>query len=269
MIGVIDSGLGGLHVVAALHRALPEADITYFGDTARAPYGTRGPERIARLTAAGARLARAQGAQVLVVAGHSMACAEPAAWRDALGIPVFDIAAACLEAAVQRTRSGRLGVIASPAAVESGRYGGWLAARAPRVRLTAVACPALPVLVEEGFAGRREAALLVKRCIRPLRQAQVDTVVLGSSYLVALRPVLQRKLGARVVVVDGAAELSAAVARRVAARRAAGEGAPPAAPRLRLTVSELTPRVRRSAGILLGRQADLEWLEAIAHDGRP
>lgn len=257
MIGVIDSGLGGLTALSALRRALPAAAIRYFADTAHAPYGGHGPERIGRWTEATARAAAAAGAQLLVVASHSMACAGDGPWREALGIPVVDIAAACLEAAVRRSRKGRIGLVASPAVVESGRYTAMLAQRAPTMRLTAVSCPVLPLLVAEGWLTRRETVLLVKRCVRPLRLAQVDAVILGGGHLAALRPVFQRKLGARVALVDGSAELAGAAAESGAACGAAAEGRA-AGPGLRLAVSELTARVQRTAGVLLGGRPDLE-----------
>lgn len=257
MIGIIDSGLGGLEMVRCLEAALPAESIVYFGDTARAPYGCRSPERISAWADQGAGYLGARGARILVVASHSIACAAPASLRGGAGMPVFDVATAAMEAALNRTRSRRIGLVGSAATVASGRYERRLRELDSRVVLTAVTCPLLQALSEEGWVERRETAMIVKRCVRPIRLQQADTVILAGGYLLPLRRILQRKLGSQVALVDGFAETARRIADFVDAHPMPPAGIP-AAPRVRLIVSDLTPRIRRTAQAILNRRVELE-----------
>lgn len=256
MIGVIDSGIGGLAVVDALLKRLPDEDLVYFGDTACASCGYRNPERVVGWAAESAGVLRRLGATLLVLASHTISCLAVEELSQQHEVPVFDVATPAAEKAVDVSPRRRIGLVASRAAVESLRYPALIRERCPEAEVVAAACPLWASLVEEGWVKRRETAMVVKRDLRPIRLRQVDTLILGSSYFTPLRRVIQRKMGSQVTLVEPAEELASRVAAYLQMGGTAGR--PTGDRRVRLMVSELTPHVRRAAHGILGRTADLE-----------
>jgi glutamate racemase len=257
MIGVIDSGTGGLHVVAALLKRLPAEDIVYYADTARAPYGSRSAETIVSGALEGAERLRRSGAAILVAASHAIATVAFDALAQRFGEAFFDVASVAAELALAVSRRKRIGLVASRATVDSRRYEELIRRRCPQAELFTAACPLWTPLVEEGWLKRRETALIVKRGVRGLKLRAVDTLILGSSDFAALQPVLQRKIGPQVALVDASAALAARVAEHL---RPPGTLPPPGAAgqRVRLMVSDLAPQVARAAHLICGREVRLE-----------
>jgi glutamate racemase len=217
-VGVFDSGVGGLTVLHELLVALPHEDFLYLGDTARFPYGQRsGPELEAfALEIADALVAR--GAKLLVVACNSAtAAALPALQRrfaegEGEAIDVIAVVHPEAQAAAVSTRTGRIGLLATPATVASGAYERALRAADPHLRLHAVPCPDLAPIIQGGFPFDQRVVDTVRSYCEPLRAARVDTVILGCTHYPLVRPMLQRMLGPEVALVTP----GAAIARRVA-----------------------------------------------------
>jgi glutamate racemase len=257
MIGVMDFGIGGLAVVEALLGRLPEEDLTYLAETSGAFCGSPRPEKVAVWAAESADRLERWGASVLVLAGHTLSCLTggDAPWRRRLA--VVDVAAVAVQKAAAVSRRQRIGLVGSRAVIESARHAELLRERSPAAAMVAAACPLWASLVAEGWAKRRETAMVVKRELRPLRLRQVDTLILGSSYFRPLRSLIQRKIGSRVVLVDPVEEAAAAVAAWVTGADI-GERRSDRGRRVRLLVSELTPGVERAAQAVYGRPAALE-----------
>jgi glutamate racemase len=255
MIGVIDSGIGGLHVVAALRNALPAADIVYYADTARAPYGSRSAEMIVAGALEGVERVWRSGARVLVAASHTIATVAWDALARRLGDALFDVASVAAEMAVDASRRKRIGLVASRATAGSRRYEEMIRGRCPEAEVFVAACPLWAPLVEEGWLKRRETALIVKRGVRAVKQRGVDALILGSSGFIGLERVVQRKIGPQVALVEASERLAARVAERLRLQKPppAGGGR-----RLRLLVSDLTPLVAQAARAICGREATLE-----------
>lgn len=257
MIGFIDTGIGGLTVVEALLKRLPEEDLVYFGDTACASHGYRNPERVIGWAVESAGVLCRLGASLLVLAGHTISCLASEELSRQHHVPVFDVAASAAEKALEVSRRRRIGLVASRAVVESPRYHALILKRCPEAVVVTAACPLWAPLVEEGWVQRRETAMVVKRGLRPIRLQQVDTLILGSGFFTPLRKVIQRKMGPQVTLVEPAEELAGRVAAHV--RAAAGAGRRSGGDRrVRLVVSDLTPQVQRAAQAILGRPAGLE-----------
>ena len=212
-IGVFDSGVGGLTVLHELLVALPHEDFLYLGDTARFPYGTRPKEQLEAfaLDVAGELVTR--GAKLLVVACNSATAAALPALQERYGsaIDVIAVVAPESQAAVVATHNGRIGLLATPATVASGAYERALAAADPHVRLHAVACPDLAPIIQGGFPFDERVVATVREYCAPLKEAGVDTVILGCTHYPLVRPMLQRMLGPQVTLVTP----GAAIARRV------------------------------------------------------
>ena len=227
---MFDSGVGGLTVLHECLVSLPHEDFVYLGDTARFPYGERTPGELTGYALEIAEELAQRGAKLLVIACNSATSAALDALRARFAgqLDVIGVVGPESQQAVVATRSGRVGLLATPATVASGAYERALAAADPHVRLTSVAAPDLAPLIQGGFPFDEQVVETVRRYCEPLRAAEVDTVILGCTHYPLVRPMLQRTLGRDVTIVSA----GAAVARRVEsalearglASQATGEG---------------------------------------------
>ena len=151
MIGVFDSGIGGLTVVRALRRHLPDYDIIYFGDTARTPYGTKSPETVVRYAVEDAETLLQKGAQMLVVACNTASSAAMGALKERFDVPIFDVISPAVTMAVSDPKRSRVGVIGTRATVNSRIYEDKIKAIRPDMKVYGQPCPLLVPLVEEGW----------------------------------------------------------------------------------------------------------------------
>jgi glutamate racemase len=184
--------------------SLPHEDFLYLGDTARFPYGDRRPDQLAEFARELAGILLARGAKLLVVACNSATAAALPRLREELERTVAVVAVVEPESrlAAAATTSGKVGLIATPATVNSGAYARALAQEAPQAELHAVASAELAPLIQEGGEVDHRTLACVEGACRPLKQAQVDTVILGCTHYPLVRPVLQRELGRRVTIVS-------------------------------------------------------------------
>ena len=225
-VAVFDSGVGGLTVLHECLVLLPHEDFVYLGDTARFPYGDRAPEELRGFALELAERLLDEGAKLLVVACNSATAAAMPSLREALAgrVEVVGVVTPESRLAAVATRSGQVGLLATPATVASGAYERALAEAAPEATLHAVACPDLAPLIQAGGEIDARVVEAVERYCRPLREAAVDTVILGCTHYPLVRPVIQRALGRGVEIVTA----GHAVADEIEARLArAGRSADP------------------------------------------
>jgi glutamate racemase len=203
-VAVFDSGVGGLTVLHECLVSLPHEDFIYLGDTARFPYGDRAPDQLAEFARELAGILLGRGAKLLVVACNSATSAALPALREELErkVPVVAVVRPESRLAAAATPNQRVGLIATPATVKSGAYAEALADEAPEAELHAVASAELAPLIQEGGEVDHRTLTCVEGACRPLKQAQVDTVILGCTHYPLVRPVLQRELGRRVTIVS-------------------------------------------------------------------
>jgi glutamate racemase len=212
-IGVFDSGVGGLTVLHELLVALPHEDFLYLGDTNRFPYGERPPEELARFAAEIAEELLRRRAKLLVVACNSAtAAALPALRRrmmeTTLGVDALGVVRPEALRAVAATRTGRIGLLATPTTVASGAYEEAVSAIDPYVTLHSVSCPTLAAIIQAGKQFDEHAVQSVREACAPLREADVDTVILGCTHYPIIQPMLQRMLGPAVTLVSSGAALA-------------------------------------------------------------
>jgi glutamate racemase len=220
-IAVFDSGVGGLTVLHELLVSLPNEDFVYLGDTARFPYGDKTGEQLQAFSLEIAEHLLAGGAKLLVVAcGSATATALPVLERRlaGTGIDVLGVIAPAAELAVEASTSGRIGLLATPATVASGAFAGAIAAHDAGARLESVACPDLAPIIQSGFPFDECVVETVRHYTAPLRDAEVDTVILGSTHYPLVAPMLQRMLGRGVRLVTCGAGVVRNVERALAAR---------------------------------------------------
>jgi len=220
-IAVFDSGVGGLTVLHELLVALPGEDFVYLGDTARFPYGEKTQEQLGTFALEIAEHLLALGAKLLVVAcGSATAAALPLLEEHVAdrGVDVLGVIEPAAELAVEATRSGRIGVLATPATVASGAFPRAIAVGAPHAHVESVPCPDLAPIIQSGFPFDEQVVETVRRYTAPLRAADVDTVILGSTHYPLVAPMLQRMLGRGVRLVSSGEGVARAVERTLAAR---------------------------------------------------
>ena len=203
-IGVFDSGVGGLTVVREMVRQLPNESVLYLGDTARVPYGPRGPETIRRFALELAQFLIDRGVKALVVACNSSASAAIEEIRTISPVPVIEVIEPTVRAAVARTRTGHLGVIGTVATVSSGIYERFATSLRPGVRVEAQACPLFVPVAEEGLADHAVARLMAEEYVGRFRGGTVDTLILGCTHYPLLKDTLGSVLGPEVTLVDSA-----------------------------------------------------------------
>lgn len=211
VIGIFDSGVGGLTVVREIRRIMPHQPIIYFGDTARTPYGTKGPETITRYAEEDCKFLLQHGANILVIACHSAASVATEHLKNTFDLPLFEVITPSIKQALASTKNKKIGLIGTRATIESKVYETKIASLNPEIEIIGQACPLLVPLVEEGWLKRRETRMIVKKYLRPLKERHVDTLILGCTHYPLLTPIIQEKMGKRVKLVDPSHEVARSV----------------------------------------------------------
>jgi glutamate racemase len=219
-IGVFDSGVGGLTVLHELLVSLPTEDYLYLGDTARFPYGDRTQQELQDFAIEIADHLIAEGAKLLVVACNSASAAALEALEDHLAgeVYVIGVLKPAAQLAVVASHTGRIGLLATPATVASGAYERAITDADPHVHLESVACPDLAPIIQGGFPFDEQVVETVRGYCSPLKAAEVDTVILGSTHYPLCAPILQRMLGPRVALISAGAGVARSAERALAAR---------------------------------------------------
>jgi glutamate racemase len=218
-IAMFDSGVGGLTVLHECLVSLPEEDFVYLGDDARFPYGARSRDELRGHVAQVARFLLGRGAKLLVVACNSAASMGLEAAREAAadyGVDVVAVIAPEAEIAAAVTETGRVGVLATPATVRSGAYARALADQHRALTITEVEAPDLAAVIQRGFPFDEGVVRMVRSYCEPLKQADVDTVVLGCTHYPLVAPMLQRTLGRDVRLVTAGHAIAATAQRALA-----------------------------------------------------
>lgn len=223
-LGVFDSGIGGLTVVQAIAELLPDERIVYLGDTARVPYGNKSPETVARFARQDAAFLLGRGVKAVVVACNTATAFALPTLEAALEVPVIGVLEPGVEAALGRTRNGRIGLIGTAGTIGSEAYQRAIAARRPGAHIVPRATPLLVPLVEEGWLEHPVTRQVLAEYLGPMLREDIDTLVLACTHYPLLKPALREVAGEGVALVDSATTCAAHVAGRLGAL---GLAAPP------------------------------------------
>jgi glutamate racemase len=210
-VGIFDSGAGGLTVLHECLVSLPHEDFLYLGDGERCPYGPRPHVEIRRYAREIASYLEQEGVKLIVVACIAATSAALPALQEALEVPILGVLVPEAHAAVQATRSRRIGLLATEATVASGRYEEIVQQLDAGAHVAAVACPKLVPLIEAGVVGA-ELDAAVREYAAPLRADGVDTVILGCTHYPMIRRVFERAFGRGTALVFSADETAREVA---------------------------------------------------------
>ncbi len=215
-IGVFDSGVGGLTVVRALMERLPLENIIYFGDTARVPYGVKSRATIENFTSQIAQFLLEQDVKAMVIACNTIAAVAGDKVRSMAGnMPVLDVIDAGAKAAIQTTKTGNIGIIATNTTVNSNAYARAISANSSTARVVSQACPLFVPLVEEGWLDHEVTRLTAREYLRPILSEDIDTLVLGCTHYPLLKPLIQQE-ASNLMLVDSAITTAQATAEALA-----------------------------------------------------
>jgi glutamate racemase len=203
-IGMFDSGVGGLTVARAVIDLLPHEDLIYFGDVERCPYGPRPADEVRRFALEIMDVLVEQDVKLLVVACNSAASTALDAARQRYDVPIISVIEPGVHAAVAATRNRRIGLIGTRATVDSGAYDRAVAETRANVTLVSQACPLFVEYVERGDTTSDEVIRLAREYLAPLKEQEVDTLILGCTHYPLLSGVIQYVMGEAVVLVSSA-----------------------------------------------------------------
>lgn len=205
-IGVFDSGVGGLTVLAELRRRLPAESTIYLGDNARAPYGPRSADEVQRFTLESVAWLLAREVKMLVLACNTATAQALPLVREVASVPVLGVVRPGALAAAASTRAGHVGVIATAGTVASGAYPAAIGDADSTLTVTQLACPQLVPLVEAGDLDGPVTEAALRGYLGELfgADAVIDTLLLGCTHYPMLRPLIERIVGPGVAVVDSA-----------------------------------------------------------------
>ena len=224
VIGMFDSGVGGLTVMKEILEQLPDVRIVYYGDTARVPYGNRSREELIRFGEESVTFLIGQGAEVIVVACNTSSATALPVLRERFDIPMIGMVEPGARLAVKKTIAGRIGLIATETTVRSKAYSSevsralakgsvpedlelreaWQQGEQAIALVKAQGCPLFVPLIEAGLANSPEARGIARTYLAPLQAAGVDTLILGCTHFPFLEPVIREILGEDVLIIDPA-----------------------------------------------------------------
>jgi len=207
-IGMFDSGVGGLTVLHECLVSHPNEDFIYLGDTGRFPYGPRRVEEISSFAWQIASHLLSLDVKLLVVACNSATAAALPWLQEQLEASIIGAVHPEAEAAVQTTRNRRIGILATEATVASGSYARALLNLDAGLEIFPQACPQLASMIQSGDVSSPEMVEAVKSYAAPLKEAGVDTVILGCTHYPLVTPMLQRVFGREVTLVNSAREIA-------------------------------------------------------------
>ena len=209
-IGVFDSGLGGLTGVRELRKRLPHENIVYFGDTGRVPYGSRSPETILQYARQDVAFLLSKDVKCIMAACGTVSSIYPAEEAARLPVPYLGVVDAAAREAAFVTRNRRIGVIGTAATIRSRSYETMLRRLVPGVEITARACPLFVPLVEAGYVDnssldkQQVTRLVIAQYLAEVREAGVDTLILGCTHYPLLKTMIGWYMGKNVTLVDPA-----------------------------------------------------------------
>ena len=205
-IGVFDSGVGGLTVAREIMRQMPNEKIIYFGDTARVPYGSKSKETVTRYSLQIARFLQTFQVKTIVVACNTASAYAREELEQKVDIPVLGVVKPGAKTAVDVTRNGKIGVIATEATIGSHMYNKYITDLNKDVTIYEKACPLFVPLVEEGLWQDPVTDEIAKRYLSELIDLDIDTLIMGCTHYPLIRSTLGRVIGEDVTLVNPAYE---------------------------------------------------------------
>lgn len=205
-IGIFDSGLGGLTCVKKVMELLPGEDIIYFGDTGRVPYGSRSTDTIVKYTRQDIRFLKTFDIKFIIIACGTASSAALPKIQDEFGTEIIGVLNPTCQKALNSTRNGKIGVIGTQGTIRSGKYLETLKAMDASLAVYSKACPMFVPLVENGYTQGEVARLVAEEYLSDLKDAGVDTLILGCTHYPLLSDTIRTVMGDSVNLIDAGAQ---------------------------------------------------------------
>jgi glutamate racemase len=250
MIGVFDSGVGGLTVVKEIKKALPNVPIIYFGDTARLPYGNKSAQTIQKYSCEITDFLVEKGCGTIVIACNSASSAAADFLRTKFPeLKIFDVVSSGAKAIAEATRTKKVGVIGTTATITSGVYKQKISEFDPGIDIFTKACPLFVPLVEENWIRRPETKKIARAYLKELKLKKMDALLLGCTHYPLLEKVISGVMGKRVKLVSSGRRLAEELREKNIGGGKGGD---------KYFVSDLTPHFEMLAGKILGEKITIE-----------
>ena len=210
-IGIFDSGVGGISVLRAIRRQMPEESIVYLGDQGHIPYGPRPMQQIRKFSETITRFLLEQGAKIVVIACNTASAAALKYLRETFPDVQFVGMEPAVKPAAEHTHTGKVGVLATPATFQGALYASIVERFANGVQLFQDTCPGLVQEIEQGNLDGKTTHRILEEALLPMLEKNIDTVVLGCTHYPFVIPLIEEIVGENVRVIDPAP----AVARQI------------------------------------------------------
>ncbi|MCC5890307.1 MAG: glutamate racemase [Alkalibacterium sp.] len=204
-IGLLDSGIGGLTVLKEARKLLPNESFIYIGDNARNPYGPRSAEEIRRYTLELVQFLMNRQVKMVVIACNTATAVVLDELKGSLPIPVLGVILSGSMEAVRHTKTKEVGLLATQSTVDSSYYNQKMSEMDKSVRVTSLACPEFVDLVETNQYKSEEAEAIVQAKLSPLKEKNVDALILGCTHFPLLSPFIKKEMGQKVRLIDSGA----------------------------------------------------------------
>ena len=209
MIGIFDSGVGGLTVVKEIFKYLPGYQIVYFGDTARLPYGTKGGVFVKKYSAKITDWLIKKGAKLLIIACHtSSAWASESLKKQFKTIPIFEMASPGVNEAIKLTKNKKIGIIGTPGTIKSGFWQKKLLEFDHNLKIYSKPCPLFAPLAEEGWLNEKPAKETAKKYLKEFKNKNIDVLILACTHYPLLKRVIRETIGHNIRIINPAESLA-------------------------------------------------------------
>ncbi len=255
-IGVFDSGLGGLTAVKEFLHVLPNEKIIYFGDTGRVPYGTKSRDTILKYSVQDTDFLLSHNVKMIVAACGTVSSVAGKMLEERLEVPYTGVVNPTVFTSVKVTKNGKIGVIGTPATVNSHSYRDRIKKLNPDLQVYEQACPMFVSLVENGIISRDDqiTRLIVKRYLSELKETGVDTLILGCTHFPLLREAIGDYMGEGVRLIDSGYETAVYAAKVLREQNLLNDNETPESPSF--YVSDTPEGFESVAGLFLGRDME-------------
>lgn len=253
-IGIFDSGVGGLTVMREVMEQLPYENLIYFGDTARIPYGSRSEQTIKKYAYQCAQFLKSKNVKTIVIACNTASSIALGHLQKSFDIPVIGVIDPGARSAAAATNNGRIGVIGTLAAINSGAYQSKIMEYKHNAEVIGIPCPLFVPIIEEGWEYSSVAELTAEKYLTELIEHDVDTLVLGCTHYPILRYTIKKVVGPSVKLVNPAFETAKDLKKILASQNLLNENFD--LPKYEYYVSDAPERFRRIGGNFLKKEID-------------
>lgn len=253
MIGIFDSGVGGLTVVKEIKKILPDVSIVYFGDTARLPYGNKSQETIQKYSAEIVEFLKKKGCKTIVIACNTAsAFAADYLRRKYSKLEIYDVVSSGAKAVAEATKNKKVGVIGTTATINSSVYKKKISEIDPEIEIFTKACPLFVHLVEENWIARSETKKIARAYLKELKIEKIDTLLLGCTHYPLLEKVISGVMGKRTKVIASGKKLAEKLEEKRQDHKKEKD---------EYFVSDLTEHFEKLARNILGKNIKIEKIE--------